>query len=278
MNITNLIKRTKRPDAYAPGTTIMWEDEYISKQLLEVHLNQHIDLASRKESTITQTVEWILNKSEATSQKLNILDLGCGPGLYAEKLAEKGHSVTGLDISKNSIEYAAKSADMKGLDITYVNQDYLELDAENCFDIVMMIFTDFGVLSPDQRSKVLDNIHKALKLGGVLIFDVLNDNYTAPATKSWEMAEQGFWSGQPHLALTESFYYEQESVNLSQHTIVEDGGRTEIYRFWTHAFTDDQLMQIITDKEFKDIQLHKGIIPDCDLYRSKDVTFCTATK
>ena len=256
----------------------MWKDEYISKQLLQVHLNQHIDLASRKNSTITQTVQWILSKSQTTSQKLNILDLGCGPGLYAEKLAEEGHIVTGLDISKNSIEYATKSADMKGLDITYVNQNYLKLDAESCFDIVMMIFTDFGVLSPDQRSKVLDNIHRSLNPGGILIFDVLNDNYAAPATKSWEIAEQGFWSGQPHLALTESFYYEKESVSLSQHTVVEDGGRTEIYRFWTHVFTDDQLVQIVTEKGFKDIQLHTRIIPDCDLYRSKDVTFCTATK
>ena len=78
----------------------MWTDPYISEQLLQIHLNPELDLASRKYSTIQSTAEWVLSK--VSKKKMKILDLGCGPGLYSEIFANKGHLVTGVDFSKNS--------------------------------------------------------------------------------------------------------------------------------------------------------------------------------
>ena len=62
MKIKELIKTTQKPEIYTPGTASMWEDEHISTHLLEVHLNQNTDLASRKESTISSTIDWMLDK------------------------------------------------------------------------------------------------------------------------------------------------------------------------------------------------------------------------
>ncbi len=39
-----------KPELYTQGTSFMWTDEHISKQLLDVHLNVDTDLASRKKS------------------------------------------------------------------------------------------------------------------------------------------------------------------------------------------------------------------------------------
>jgi SAM-dependent methyltransferase len=108
MEFDTIIAATKRPAVYSKGTAQMWVDEYISVRLLEVHLNPDIELASRKETTINKTVAWILDK--VPGEKLEILDLGCGPGLYAEKLASRGHRVTGMDFSANSIRYASAMA------------------------------------------------------------------------------------------------------------------------------------------------------------------------
>jgi len=77
MKIQQIVKTAQKPELYSQGTAVMWVDEYISTQLLETHLSQDIDLASRKETTISSTIEWILNKVPGDNQ--NILDLGCRP-------------------------------------------------------------------------------------------------------------------------------------------------------------------------------------------------------
>ncbi len=278
MNIKNVIDRAKMPEIYTPGTALMWVDEYISTQLLEVHLSQDVELASRKETTISTTVNWILNK--VPGDRMNILDLGCGPGLYTEKLAEYGHLVTGMDFSSNSINYAEESANKKKLDINYVQQDYLELEEENRYDLILLIFTDFGVLPPDQREILLRNIYRALKPGGTFVFDVLNENsnVTTSASKDWELVEKGFWRNHPYLALTESFYYEKQNVTLNQHIIIDEDGRTEVYRFWIHTFSHTELNSIISFAGFSAAECFDSVIPDSDLCSSKSVTFCIATK
>jgi SAM-dependent methyltransferase len=278
MKIKKLINTAQKPEVYIPGTALMWVDEYISTQLLETHLNQDIELASRKETTIASTVEWILNK--VPGDELTILDLGCGPGLYTEKLAQKGHCVTGMDFSSNSIRYARESAAGKKLDISYRQQNYLELEEENRYDLILMIFTDFGVLPPDQRKILLSNIYRALKPGGKFLFDVLNDHSPVKESgaKEWELSEKGFWRNSPYLALSESFYYEKQKVTLSQHTIVDESGDVTVYRFWIHTFSHADLEKILDLQGFRTTECYDHVIPDCDMYRSEDVTFCVAGK
>jgi len=40
---------------------------------------------------------------------------------------------------------------------------------ENEFDMIMMIYCDFGVLSSDERNQLIEIIYKALRPGGVFI-------------------------------------------------------------------------------------------------------------
>ena len=274
MELHKIIKATKKPEVYSKGTAEMWVDEYISDRLLEVHLNPDIELASRKATTIEETVNWILDK--IPGEGLKILDLGCGPGLYAEKLAGKGHRVTGVDFSANSIRHARESAARKKLDINYRQQNYLELEDENRYDLVMMIFTDLGVLMPDERERLLANVHRVLKPGGKFLFDVLNENFPVQeaGSRSWEIAEKGFWRSEPYLALTESYYYEDKKVTLTQHVVIDENDDAEVYRFWIHTFSHSELEKILLAQDFKTADCYDRIIPGCDMYRSEDVTFC----
>lgn len=278
MNIQNLIEATQQPEIYTPGTAFMWEDEHISTQLLEVHLNQEVDLASRRESTINSTIEWIASKVPANN--LNILDLGCGPGLYAEQLARRGHNVTGMDISAHSIRYARESASEKNLGISYIQQNYLALADENQYDLILLIFTDFGVLTPEERTTLLTRIHRALKPGGAFVFDVMNDRYRPrqEASRQWELSANGFWRKEPYLALSETFSYSQDKVILSQHLIVDLRDNVEIYRFWMHTFSHIELKKELVPHGFKAITCHDGIVPDSAFHRSDEVTFCIASK
>ena len=257
----------------------MWTDSHISKQLLETHLNPEIDLASRKPETIHKTVEWIL--SHFKGQSLNILDLGCGPGLYSEMFASQGHQVTGLDFSSNSIAYARKEAAIKKLDINYIEGNYLDLQlSENQFDLVLLVFTDFGPLLPSERKILLGGIKTVMKPGGTFILDVLCDknieNKVSP--KSWDIAENGFWKNKPYIALSESFLYQEEKVVLYQHLVIDEQDNIDTYRFWNHFFSDEDLRIILSDNGFNEVVLQHNIIPSSDFYTGDDVTFCKAVK
>jgi 2-polyprenyl-3-methyl-5-hydroxy-6-metoxy-1,4-benzoquinol methylase len=278
MNILDILNSTQKPEIYTKSTANMWTDTYISKQLLEVHLNEELDLASRKKTTINATIDWILGDSKS---KMNILDLGCGPGLYTEILAEKGHDVTGVDFSENSIEYAHKSAITKGLEIEYIIGDYLEVDlGENQYELIYMVFTDFGVLMPDDQQQLLSKILQALRPGGVFIFDVLNDTdiESKISPKSWEATSEGFWRPSAYIALSESFLYYDEKVLLSQHTIVEPNDELTTYRFWAHFYSDDDLMKIIDKHGFVNPTFHRDVLPEGDKWNGDNVTFCRMGK
>lgn len=278
MKIPEIIQKTERPALYEKGTAFMWTDAHISKQLLDIHLNPDIDLASRKRSTIESTADWIL-ETQRGKGVLNILDLGCGPGLYAEVFAENGHQVTGVDISPTSIEYAEKSANEKSLDISYLNENYLELDLESdTYDLVVMIYTDLGVLLPDDRDTLLKMINRVLKKGGTFIFDVLKDNDLEKKVtpKTWEVARSGFWKDDPYVALAESFFYQKEKIILSQHTIIDDDDHVEIYRFWTHFFSEEDVRKMLDPHQFVDVQLRDDILPEGTLWGGGNVLFALA--
>ena len=155
MDITKIIKQVGNPTPYDKGKDIMWTDKHISKFLLDAHINPEIGVASRISTDIDKTVDMI---DRMVSQGSEILDLGCGPGLYAERLSKKGHKVTGVDFSKNSIDYAIKQRGKNQSTIEYINDNYLNLDFEGQFDLIMMIFCDFGVLVSEERRSLMNDL------------------------------------------------------------------------------------------------------------------------
>ncbi len=274
MDINKIIKLSEQPELYSPGTAVMWTDKYISKQLLEVHLNKEIDLASRKESTILKTIEWILSQTQKGN--LNILDLGCGPGLYTELLAQKGHNVTGIDFSKNSIDFAQKRANKNKLTIQYINENYLNVKLdENQFDLIIMIYTDYCVLKPEERKSLLFKLKKALKPGGVFIFDANSDKdmELKVSPRSWESGENGFWRNEPYLALSESFFYQEDKVILYQH-IVSDMQKTEVYRFYTHFFSEKDLKNELIGNGFSEFSFYTDVLPREGIWSGENIIFC----
>ncbi|MBO6516478.1 MAG: class I SAM-dependent methyltransferase [Bacteroidia bacterium] len=280
MDISDIIVNTQQPELYEAGTAFMWTDEHISKQLLKVHLNPEVDLASRKQTNIEKTVEWILNNQKDNDQ-LSILDLGCGPGLYTEIFAQKGHRVTGVDISNNSIEYAKKSATQKDLDIHYINSSYLNLNLEaNTYDLIILIYTDLGVLTPPDRNEVLKTVYRALKPGGMFLFDVLKDQRIEEkvSPRTWDANDGGFWRASPYLVLSESFLYEKERVILFQHTVVDDNDKLETYRFWTHFFSEEAVVEMLSGHNFRNIQFREDILPEGDMWNGDNVLFVSTSK
>lgn len=242
MDIETLLQLQEKPDPFAPGEPLFWDDPHISAQMLKAHLNPAHDMASRRPETIQQSVAWLV-ATLGLEPGTAVLDLGCGPGLYAAQLAQQGLRVTGVDYSRRSIAYATQYAQQHKLEIEYRYQDYLTLADENLYDAALLIYGDFCPLSPEQRRQLLQNIQRALKPGGYFVLDV-----TTPAHRQkygnrngWYAAETGFWKSGPHLVLEEGFAYPEESIFLDQAVVVEGNGRLSIYRNWFQDYTRDTI-------------------------------------
>ena len=269
----------QRPALYEKGDSMMWTDEYISQKLLELHLNPDIDSASRSLESIDKTMDFLL--SFCKDAPMEILDLGCGPGIYLERLAGKGHKCTGIDFSANSIGYARNQAKEKGLEISYMNQDYLELDFENQFDLILLIYTDIGVLLPEERGELLKRIHRSLKPGGIFIFDVLNDRNLEEKfqeSQSWSFEFSGFWKPLPYLELVSGYHYPESKVFLKQHTILDESEQVQNYRFWTHYFNTEEVKEILSSGGFHGTAYFENVLPANDVWDGENVTFYKTQK
>ena len=60
----------------------LWTNEYTAKQMLQYHLNESIDVSSRRAEFIDRSVEWIVSRF-GVENTTTVADFGCGPGLYA---------------------------------------------------------------------------------------------------------------------------------------------------------------------------------------------------
>lgn len=220
----------------------LWTDEHTSKQMLACHLNEEIDLSSRNASFIDRSVEWITSRFKVGAG-MKIADFGCGPGLYTTRLAKKQAAVTGIDFSKRSIRYAKQVAASQGLPIRYINQNYLEFETDDRFDLILMIMCDFCALSPAQRKKLLTKFHKLLKPSGFVLLDV----YSFKAFGQREETAiyetnllDGFWSPNKYYGFLNTFKYESEKVVLDKYTLIE-ADRTRVVYNWLQYFSPEEL-------------------------------------
>lgn len=245
----------QRPLVYERGVSPFWDDAHISKMMLETHLDNATDLATRKREFVRQSAEWIANTADPHTRP-QLLDLGCGPGIYAQLFAKSGFAVTGVDISPRSVAYAQESAADVGLPIQYLCQNYLTLDYCNQFDVVTLIYCDFGVLSKEERELLLKKVHTALRPGGLFIFDVLTLLYYQHKEEKceWHYSEGGFWSEKPHACLYAFYRYDDSQTFLDRYVIAEKED-VRCYNIWNHGFTQQELRTDLTNAGFAQMEL-----------------------
>lgn len=247
----------RRPEVFSEYTAeALWTDEHTSERMLAYHLNSEIDVSSRKAAFIDRSVEWIVSQF-GVEAGVKVADFGCGPGLYASRLAAKGAEVTGIDFSRRSLQYAQEFAAQEGLAIQYVHRNYLMFETDERFDLILMIMCDFCALSPLQRKEMLVKYHTILKPGGAVLVDVYS-------LKAFEQREEtaryeenlldGFWSPNRYFGFLNTFKYLQEKVVLDKYTIVEADRIRTVYN-WLQHFSPEGLMKEFSECGFRVVEL-----------------------
>jgi len=257
----NLIEIDRRPAPFEKYTAYdLWADEHRSKMMLAYHLDAEGDTASRNHTFIEQSAEWIFSHFNL-NENTRVADFGCGPGLYCQRLAAKGAPDTGIDFSSRSIAYAINEAERLGLQIKYVNQNYLEFETNNRFHLIMMIKCDFCALSPSQRKSILKKFRKLLEPSGRLLIDVYSlaaFNNRKEETRFGQNLDNGFWSANDYFCFMKTYKYEKGKVILEKYTIIEHNHETEIYN-WLQCFSETSIRRELEEEGFRIEELFANV-------------------
>ena len=98
---------------------------------------------------------------------LKVLDVGCGTGFLAMRMAELGHTAIGLDLSAEMLAEAQRNADHAGLAVTFCFGDAEAPPADGApYDVIVERHVIWTLPQPSEAIRAW---HTLLKPGGVLV-------------------------------------------------------------------------------------------------------------
>ncbi len=257
--LADIVDRSLPPEPWAEGDNIPWNDPDFSRRMLKEHLDQSYDAASRRAEIIEKHINWI-HGSLLKSKPGKILDLGCGPGFYASRLAKSGHKCIGIDYSPASIEYAREQAKAEDLDIDYRLGDIRETDFGEAYDLAMLIFGEFNVFSREQGVQLLNRINSALAPNGILLLEAQSYDgvkMSGNAPPSWYASPGGLFSDAPHICLTETFWDEELEIATKRYFVVDaSGGEVARYAQSMQAYDADAYLSLLKEHGFTEIEFY----------------------
>ncbi len=241
------------PEPFAEGRHIPWNDPDFSRRMLDIHLDENHDLASRCTEKRLRVIDELMRLTGLAPGD-RVLDVGCGPGLYCQEWARRGMQVDGWDYSPAAIEYARQQAQDAGLDIQYMRDDYRNIESESCFDLVTLIFGDLNVFSMADAEALLCQVRRSLRSGGFFFADVTTPQ-SSSANGAWQKFsyhKSGLWSDMPYLELNEACSVRPDGLWWERYVIIEaHSGRATVYTTWSQEYTPDMITALLERAGFK---------------------------
>ncbi len=267
LDLMDIVQRDAKPQPWAEGEKIPWNEPGFSDRMLREHLSQEHDWASRRAATIERHVDWI-HREVLSSRPTRILDLGCGPGLYTSRLAKLGHECSGIDFSPASIAYARDYAQKANLRCAYQLEDVRKADFGSGHDLAMFIFGELNVFTQQDAGLILKKAQAAVQPHGSLILEV----HTLEVVRrigmqpgSWYSSESGLFSDRPHLCLQENFWDDGRSVATQRYFILDvQTGRVTRYASSMQAYTLDQYQDTLQECGFPKVAFFPSLMGESD--------------
>lgn len=107
-----------------------------------------------------------------TGQIHKLVDFGCGTGNHSIPLAQRGYSVTGVDLSAQMLSVGRRKANRAHVKVKWMEGDIRNVHAGEPLDAGLLMFAVLGYfLSNEDVLAALVNVRRHIRLGGLLAFD-----------------------------------------------------------------------------------------------------------
>jgi 2-polyprenyl-3-methyl-5-hydroxy-6-metoxy-1,4-benzoquinol methylase len=183
-----------------------------------------------------------------------ILDAGCGTGRYTLELARSGYIVTGLDVSPQLIEEAQRRASHMSLPVSFAVGDILSLPAAPLYDGILCRGVLNDLVEERSRHEVFFAFARALRPGGVLVFDVREWHATASRKIREPIFETSVDTARGQLifrSVTQLDHSQRRLLAAEQHTLKKDGEEVSAaYDFVMRCWTQEELHHHLTQAGF----------------------------
>jgi SAM-dependent methyltransferase len=229
-----------------------------------------------------------------------VLDLGCGPGLYLNRLARLGHCGVGIDFSPASITYARATAEAEGLAVEYRLADLRtapfdaragspgfvnpstggpgtgELGAASeaarsappaadGYDLALLLYGEFNTFRPDAARSILARALGVLRPGGRLLLEPSTFDAVAElgaAAGGWYAAESGLWAQGPHIVLQDNGWDAKHAVAVERYVIIDAlTGVPVQHAMTTQAYHAEDLTALLASVGYADSQIYPSLAP-----------------
>lgn len=219
----------RRPAAalWAPaqgGGNLPWNDPVFSARMLREHLDDSHGAASRQAAERAAQLDWLWARL-ALEPGRRLLDLTCGPGLYAVALARRGVAVTGVDFGPASIAHARQLAEQQGVAgrCVFVEADVRDYEPEaGSYDAALFLYGQLAVFPRAEAAVLLGKAARALRPGGRLVVELLDPARIDRKDSTWWFADdKGLWGDAPFLHLGERRWDAAERASVERFTTLD---------------------------------------------------------
>jgi SAM-dependent methyltransferase len=104
-------------------------------------------------------------------ERLRILDVPCGHGRHAVGLAERGHNVTGVDLSTDFLDRARALASTRAAAVRWEHMDMCDIPWQEEFDAACCFGNSFGYMDDESNARYLAAVAGALRPGGIFLVE-----------------------------------------------------------------------------------------------------------
>lgn len=228
-----IYNRPDPPALWQGDGNLPWDDPDFSERMLREHLDERHGAATRQAAERAAQLDWF-QEQLGLRPGSRVLDLTCGPGLYAVALAERGMHVTGVDFSPASIAYARELAVAAGVGdrCRFIETDVRDYEPEReGYDAALFLYGQLAVFPCEAAAALLSKVASALRPGGRLVVELLDPARVDKSDSSWWFTDDtGLWGGRPFLHLGERRWNAAERASVERYIILhlESGVMDEI--------------------------------------------------